>query len=234
VRNKTKEGQQTMFVKLENGDYLNLDMVSRINIVSMDTTPADKKYQVYVIIPQGQPLTVACFQFEEEARAFIKRLVTPESGIQPKETAENPDGRFCTVDAAATISGYAKNTICGWCKKGIVEAVKVTQDDGRSVWMIDKEKFSRFLSKNTQEKVVYFEKLRNRINEKFGTLTAFSKYIYGKNSTVVFDKLSKRVPFTNPDIQRWSWGLEISKDEVPEYFYPDDTAQSSPQAEDSL
>lgn len=63
-----------------------------------------------------------------------------------------------------------------------------------------------------------YSKLRGRIVEKFGTITAFSE-VLGKKVQTVSRKLNSDLGFTKDDILDWCELLEIPKEEIGIYFF---------------
>lgn len=63
-----------------------------------------------------------------------------------------------------------------------------------------------------------YSKLRGRIVEKFGTFTNFAKAL-NTHINVVSRKLNGRNAFTTADIEKWSKLLDISINEIGEYFF---------------
>jgi len=63
-----------------------------------------------------------------------------------------------------------------------------------------------------------YSKLRGRIREKFNTQEAFAKAM-GFSSTTLSDKLNNKVQWTQKEIDRAVELLEISKEEIPIYFF---------------
>lgn len=63
-----------------------------------------------------------------------------------------------------------------------------------------------------------YSKLRGRIVEKYGTMTAFAEKLNIKVQTVS-RKLNSDVGFTKDDILVWSELLDIPKEEIGIYFF---------------
>lgn len=63
-----------------------------------------------------------------------------------------------------------------------------------------------------------YSKLRGRIVEKFGTISAFAQTL-DKQVQVVSRKLNSDVGFTKDDILTWCDLLEITKEEIGIYFF---------------
>lgn len=63
-----------------------------------------------------------------------------------------------------------------------------------------------------------YAKLRGRIVEKFGTVTAFAEAI-GLSRVSVTNKLSEKTGFSQEDITKWCEALEIELDEIGCYFF---------------
>lgn len=63
-----------------------------------------------------------------------------------------------------------------------------------------------------------YSKLRGRIVEKYGTMTAFAEKLNIKVQTVS-RKLNSDIGFTKDDILVWSELLDIPKEEIGIYFF---------------
>lgn len=63
-----------------------------------------------------------------------------------------------------------------------------------------------------------YAKLRGRIVEKFGTMGKFAEAL-GTHINVVSRKLNGKRPFSKDDIEKWAKILEISIQEIGEYFF---------------
>lgn len=63
-----------------------------------------------------------------------------------------------------------------------------------------------------------YSKLRGRIVEKYGTISAFSIKL-DKKVQVVSRKLNSDIGFTKNDILTWCVLLEIPKEEIGTYFF---------------
>lgn len=63
-----------------------------------------------------------------------------------------------------------------------------------------------------------YNKLRGRIIEKFGSQENFSKEI-NLSKTSLSMKMTGQTGFSQNDIQKWSQVLEISTEEIGEYFF---------------
>ena len=63
-----------------------------------------------------------------------------------------------------------------------------------------------------------YGKLRERIRAKFGTIGAFAK-AWGKDRSTVSNKLNGLTPWTQVDIEEICKLLDISIEEVCEYFF---------------
>ena len=61
-------------------------------------------------------------------------------------------------------------------------------------------------------------KLRGRITEKYGTISAFSKAL-GLSLTSVSDKLNEKTGFSRDDIEKWSELLDISNAEIGLFYF---------------
>ena len=68
------------------------------------------------------------------------------------------------------------------------------------------------------EKKYTYSKLRGRIVEKYGTITAFSKDV-GMTTTSIYFKLSGKVPFNQRDVEKWCNLLSIKVSEIGAYFF---------------
>lgn len=63
-----------------------------------------------------------------------------------------------------------------------------------------------------------YSKLRGRIVEKFGTISAFTKAL-GSSTVTVSVKLNNKSGFSRSDIEHWSELLEIPSAEIGLYFF---------------
>lgn len=63
-----------------------------------------------------------------------------------------------------------------------------------------------------------FQKLRGKIVEKYGTISAFAK-IYGVSKNTFSKKLNNRVRFSADDVIEIVKILEIPENEISEYFF---------------
>ena len=63
-----------------------------------------------------------------------------------------------------------------------------------------------------------YSKLRGRIVEKFGSQRNFSEKIDLSERTIGL-KLNNLISFNQSDIETWSTHLEITRDEIPDYFF---------------
>lgn len=63
-----------------------------------------------------------------------------------------------------------------------------------------------------------YSKLRGRIVEKYGTLSAFAEAL-GTSLVVVSNKMNNKAGFTRTDIEKWSGLLDISGMEYDAYFF---------------
>ncbi len=63
-----------------------------------------------------------------------------------------------------------------------------------------------------------YRKLRGRIIEKFGTQAEFAKEI-GLSTNSLSQKMTGKVGLSQTDINEWSSLLEISTDQIGEYFF---------------
>lgn len=63
-----------------------------------------------------------------------------------------------------------------------------------------------------------YSKLRGRIVEKFGTISAFTKAL-GSSTVTVSAKLNNKSGFNRGDIEHWSELLEIPSTEIGLYFF---------------
>ena len=63
-----------------------------------------------------------------------------------------------------------------------------------------------------------YSKLRGRIVEKYGTLSAFAEEL-GTSLVVVSNKMNNKAGFTRADIEKWSGLLDISGMEYDAYFF---------------
>lgn len=63
-----------------------------------------------------------------------------------------------------------------------------------------------------------YKKLHERIIEKYGTQTAFSKAL-GVSKALMSMKLSCKVAISREDIVKWSQLLDIKPSEYAEYFF---------------
>lgn len=61
-------------------------------------------------------------------------------------------------------------------------------------------------------------KLKGRIIEKYGSIGKFADTV-GASKPTVSNKLSGRSAFTRQNIILWSQALQISRDELGEYFF---------------
>lgn len=61
-------------------------------------------------------------------------------------------------------------------------------------------------------------KLRGRITEKYGTISAFSEAL-GLSLTSVSDKLNEKTGFSRDDIEKWSGLLDISNAEIGLFYF---------------
>ena len=65
-----------------------------------------------------------------------------------------------------------------------------------------------------------YPKLRGRIVELYGSQRLFAKAIHKSEQTVVY-KLTGKYSFSQEDIIEWGNALNISKEEVGEFFFAD-------------
>lgn len=63
-----------------------------------------------------------------------------------------------------------------------------------------------------------YSKLRGRIVEKFGTISAFTEAL-GSSTVTVSSKLNNKSGFSRSDIEHWSELLEIPFVEIGLYFF---------------
>ena len=63
-----------------------------------------------------------------------------------------------------------------------------------------------------------YSKLRGRIVEKYGTITAFAR-VLGISKTTVSLKLKNEIGFSRDDIVEWSELLDIPEEEYTLYFF---------------
>lgn len=63
-----------------------------------------------------------------------------------------------------------------------------------------------------------YDKLKKRIIENYGSLSAFADAV-GRTLACVSFKLSGRNQFTQKDIVQWCGLLKISKKDIPAYFF---------------
>ena len=63
-----------------------------------------------------------------------------------------------------------------------------------------------------------YAKLRGRIVERYGNITAFAKAV-GMTRTNVSLKLGGRVPFTAAQMWNWSQMLGITRPEIGDFFF---------------
>lgn len=63
-----------------------------------------------------------------------------------------------------------------------------------------------------------YAKLKGRIVEKFGTMSAFGKAL-GMSKTQISKKMNGRAGFSQADIIKWSKMLDIDLSEVGQFFY---------------
>lgn len=63
-----------------------------------------------------------------------------------------------------------------------------------------------------------YSKLRGRIVEKFGTISAFTKAL-GSSTVTVSAKLNNKSGFSRSDIEHWGELLEIPSTEIGLYFF---------------
>ena len=61
-------------------------------------------------------------------------------------------------------------------------------------------------------------KLKAKIIEKYGTQAKFAEAL-GTSDVVISNKMNSKTSFTYNDIKKWSDVLEISKDDIGEYFF---------------
>lgn len=66
--------------------------------------------------------------------------------------------------------------------------------------------------------VSYYPKLRGRITEKYGTISAFADAL-GVSKQAVSQKLNKHLGFTVGNIEKWSELLDIQQEEIGVYFF---------------
>ena len=64
----------------------------------------------------------------------------------------------------------------------------------------------------------YYPKLRGRIYEKYGSLSAFADAL-GVSKQVISQKLNKHQGFTIANIGKWSELLDIQQEEIGVYFF---------------
>ena len=65
---------------------------------------------------------------------------------------------------------------------------------------------------------VTLSKLNGRITEKYGSNLAFAKELK-KTAQTVSNKVHKKTPFDTNEIVEWCELLDISKDEITDYFF---------------
>ncbi len=65
-----------------------------------------------------------------------------------------------------------------------------------------------------------YEKLRERIEEKYGTRAAFAKVLRYSGHNVVNNRLRGATLFNVEDIKTWSDALDIPRDQIADYFMP--------------
>lgn len=63
-----------------------------------------------------------------------------------------------------------------------------------------------------------YSKLRGKIVEKFGSQRAFSD-VLGQSEQTITKKMNSPEGFTQADIVKWCNLLEVSLDEIPDYFF---------------
>lgn len=63
-----------------------------------------------------------------------------------------------------------------------------------------------------------YNKLRGRIIEKYGTQGKFAEAL-GVTETTISRKMNMATGFSKEDIVKWSKLLEISKEEIGDYFF---------------
>ena len=66
--------------------------------------------------------------------------------------------------------------------------------------------------------ISYYPKLRGKIYEKYGTITAFADAL-GVSKQVVSMKLNKHLGFTIANIEKWAELLDIQQEEIGAYFF---------------
>ncbi len=66
--------------------------------------------------------------------------------------------------------------------------------------------------------VSYYPKLRGRITEKYGTISAFADAL-GVSKQGVSQKLNKHLGFSVGNIEKWSELLDIQQEEIGVYFF---------------
>lgn len=65
-----------------------------------------------------------------------------------------------------------------------------------------------------------FNKLRGRIVEKYESQAAFARTL-GLSTNAVSNKMTGKASFSRQDIITWCELLEIDRDSIGEYFYPE-------------
>ena len=65
-----------------------------------------------------------------------------------------------------------------------------------------------------------FGKLRERISIKYGTMENFAR-VFGVNAATLSKKLTGKTDITRTEIERFCELLDISVEQIPEYFFYD-------------
>lgn len=65
-----------------------------------------------------------------------------------------------------------------------------------------------------------FGKLRERISIMYGTMDSFAR-VFGVNSTTLSKKLTGKSQITKEEIEKFCELLDISVEQIPEYFFYD-------------
>lgn len=63
-----------------------------------------------------------------------------------------------------------------------------------------------------------YSKLRGRIVEKFGTMSAFAEYI-GISEVALSRKLNNKIAMSREDMIAWSTALDVSLDEYGAFYF---------------
>lgn len=78
------------------------------------------------------------------------------------------------------------------------------------------------------EKVIFdYGKLRGRIIEKFGTQSKFAEVNQLSNRSMSL-KLNNGIGFSQEEILRWCALLDISKSDIPQYFFKQKVSKMKP------